>query len=44
MSTDFSINCAPNLFQNSDNLITLDNTSAENKGLECTLAYNKIES
>jgi len=33
---------APNLFQNGDNLITLGYTSAENKGLECTIAYNNI--
>jgi len=24
-------------------LITLGNTSADNKGLECTIAYNNIE-
>jgi len=33
LSTDFSTNCAPNFFQNSENL-----TSAESKGLECTIA------
>jgi len=45
MSTDFSTNCAPNFIQNmSDNLITLGNTNAENKGLECTIAYNNVES
>jgi len=43
LSTDFSTNCAPNFFENSDNLITLGNTYAENKGLECTIAYNNIE-
>jgi len=30
--------------QKTDNLITLGNTSAENKRLECTIAYNNIES
>jgi len=40
LSTDFSINCAPNFFRNSDNLIILGNTSAKNNGLECTIAYN----
>jgi len=29
-----------NFIQNTDNLITLVNASAENKGLECTIAYN----
>jgi len=38
---DFSTNCAPNFIQNTDILITLGNTSAENKGLECTIAYNR---
>jgi len=32
------------IFQNSYNLITIENTSAENKGLKCTIAYNNIES
>jgi len=34
-----STNCAPN-----DVLITLGNTSVENKELECAIAYNNIES
>jgi len=42
VSTDFTINCAPNFIQNSDNLITLANTSAENKGLKCTIPYNMV--
>jgi len=42
LSTDFSTKCAPNFFQNTDILITLG-TSAENKRLECTIAYNKSE-
>jgi len=37
-------NCAPNYIQNTDILITLGNKSAKNKGLECTIAYNNIES
>jgi len=38
LSTDISTHCAPNI-QNIDILITLVNTSAENKGL----AYKNIE-
>jgi len=38
-----SRNCAPNLIQNSDILNTLGNTSAENKEIECTIAYNSIK-
>jgi len=34
---------APNFIQNTDILITLRNTSIENKGFECTIAYNDIE-
>jgi len=30
--------------QNTDILITLGNTSVENKGFECTIGYNNIES
>jgi len=37
-----STNCAPNFIQNTDILITLGITSAENKGLECTISYNNI--
>jgi len=44
LSMDFSINCAPKFFPNSDNLNTLENASAENKGLECTITYNNIKS
>jgi len=47
MSTDFSTNCGLNFIQNTDHLITLENTSAKNKGLEhdYTIAYyNNIES
>jgi len=40
VSTDFSKNCAPNFIQNTNILITFGNMSAENKGLECTIAYN----
>jgi len=36
LSTDFSTNRTPNFIQNTDILITLGNTSAENKGFECT--------
>jgi len=43
LSTDFLINCAPNFIQNTYILIALGNASAENKGLECTFAYNNIE-
>jgi len=39
-----SANYAPNVIQNTDILISLGNTSSENKGLECTIAYNNIES
>jgi len=42
-STDFSTNCTPNFIQNTDNWITLGNTSAENQGLECTISYSNIE-
>jgi len=42
LSTGFSTNCAPNFFQNSDNLITFGNMSTENKGLNCIVAYNNI--
>jgi len=34
--------CAPNL--HSDVLVTLGNTSAKSNKLECTIAYNDIES
>jgi len=44
LSADFLENYAPNFIQNPDNLITLGHTSAENKGLECTIAYDNIES
>jgi len=44
VSADFSKNCGPNFTQNTGILITLENTSAEKKGLECTIAYNNIES
>jgi len=37
-------NYAPNFLQNTDILITLENTSGENKGLECTITYDNIES
>jgi len=40
LRTDFSANCAPNLIQNTDILITLRDTSAKSKGLECTIAYS----
>jgi len=45
LSADFLTDCAPNFIQNTDILITitLGNTSAENKGLECTFTYNNIE-
>jgi len=45
LSTDLSANCAPN-YESTDTLITFENTlgSAENKGLECAIAYNNIES
>jgi len=36
--------CAPNFIQNTDILISLGNTSAEEKGLEYTIAYNNIGS
>jgi len=39
LSTDFSTNCEPNFIQKR----ILGNTSAENKGLECTTANNNIE-
>jgi len=42
LNTDFSTNCAPNYIKNI--LITLENTSAEKKGLECIIAYNNIKS
>jgi len=38
------VRSAPNFIQYTDNLITLGNTSAKNKGRECTIAYNNIES
>jgi len=41
LGTDFSKNCAPNFIQNTDIFINLGSTSAENKGLECTITYNK---
>jgi len=44
LSIEFSTNCAPNFIQNSNILITLGNTNAENKGLECAIAYNDIKS
>jgi len=40
-------NKVPNLlflFQSTVNLIPLENMSDENKGLECTITYNNIES
>jgi len=40
LSTDFSTNCALNFIQNTDNLITLGNTSAENKGIEM---HNRLQ-
>jgi len=43
LSTVFSTDCAPNFIQNTDILITLGYTCAENKGLE-SIAYNNIES
>jgi len=43
LSTNLSTNCAP-ICTNADILITLGKTSAENKGLEFTIAYNNIES
>jgi len=46
LSTDFSTNCAhcaPIFIQNSDNLITLGCTSAENKGLECTILTKTLK-
>jgi len=43
VSTDILTNCAPNFIQNCDVLITLGNMSAENKEIECTIAYNNIE-
>jgi len=33
LSTDFSTNCAPNFIEITDILITLGNTSVENKGM-----------
>jgi len=39
LSTDFSTNCAPNIIQNTDILITLDNTSAENR----TWVHNRLQ-
>jgi len=42
-STDLWTNCAPNFIQNTDILIPLGNTSAKNKGLECTIAYNRLQ-
>jgi len=44
LTADFSTNCVPNFIQNTDILITFGNTSAKNQGLECTIAYNNIES
>jgi len=41
---DLSTNCAPNFIQNTDILITLENTGAESKGLEFTIAYINIKS
>jgi len=41
LSTDFLTNCA-HFNQNTDIFITLENTSVENKGLECTIAYNNM--
>jgi len=43
LNLGFSTNSAPNFIQNNDILMTLGNTNAKNKGLEC-IAYNNIES
>jgi len=40
LSTDLSTNCAPNFIQNADILVTLGNTSAENKGLK---VHNRLQ-
>jgi len=44
LSTDFLTIRAPNFIQNTNILITFGKTSVENIGLECTIAYNNIES
>jgi len=39
-----SKNCASNFIENTDILIIHGITSAENKGLECTITHNNIKS
>jgi len=43
LNTNFLSICAPKSIQNANILITLGNTITENKGLECTIAYNNVE-